>query len=138
MKKVIRLTESDLHRVIKTVIKEESDWWVRYGFDSEESFLENYENVDNYAQELIYDVDRELQGLLLNFFEQIDLMEIVKNRQELFKEQYPQYSNPGEFYNEDIDNLLTANTNLDSDELMDKLIDGGLGPLLDSIFYNKK
>jgi cellulose biosynthesis protein BcsQ len=126
MKKVIRLTESDLHKIIKKVIKEEeSDWWTKYGFDNEESFNENYENVNEYASELSLDVEDEIRNLLINFFDQTGVVgiveEIVKSRQKMFKERYPQYSNVGEFINWNIDDLLTANTNLDSEEIMDEL-----------------
>jgi cellulose biosynthesis protein BcsQ len=126
MKKVIRLTESDLHKIIKKVIKEEeSDWWTKYGFDNEESFNENYENVNEYASKLSLDVEDEIQNLLINFFDQTGVVriveEIVKSRQKMFKERYPQYSNVGEFINWNIDDLLTANTNLDSEEIMDEL-----------------
>jgi cellulose biosynthesis protein BcsQ len=126
MKKVIRLTESDLHKIIKKVIKEEeSDWWTKYGFDNEESFNENYENVNEYASKLSLDVEDEIRNLLINFFDQTGVVriveEIVKSRQKMFKERYPQYSNVGEFINWNIDDLLTANTNLDSEEIMDEL-----------------
>jgi cellulose biosynthesis protein BcsQ len=126
MKKVIRLTESDLHKIIKKVIKEEeSDWWTKYGFDNEESFNENYENVNEYASELSLDMEDEIRNLLIDFFDQTGVVriveEIVKSHQKMFKERYPQYSNVGEFINWNIDDLLTANTNLDSEEIMDEL-----------------
>jgi dihydrodipicolinate reductase len=81
MKKVIRLTESDLQKVIKRVIQEEeeSDWWTEYGFDDKGSFLEfYYEVVEEYAYELIMEIDNEVQELLIDFFEQTGFMENVK------------------------------------------------------------
>ena len=62
MKKVVRLSESDLSKIIKKIIKEDdSNWWTKYGFDSEDSFISDYEEADDYASELINDVDYELQ-----------------------------------------------------------------------------
>jgi len=138
MKKVIRLNESDLYKIVKTVIKEESDQWTDYGFDNEESFYENYENVDEYASELTMEVDNEIQSSLINFFEGTGFVrvveEIVKSRQKMFKERYPQYSNVGEFDNFNIDKLLTANTDLDSGELMYELIWEVSLAFMDTIF----
>ena len=119
-------------------INDESNWWTEYGFDSEESFKENYEEVDEYAHDLIQGVEDKLQELLIKFFERIDLGNIVRDHQEMFKERYPEYSDENKFYNENIDNLMTANTNPDSEELMDKIIDGGVDSLFNYIFYTKK
>ncbi len=141
MKKVIRLTESDLNRIVKKIIKEneeESDWWTKFGFDSEESFVSDYEEADDYASELISDVDYEIQELLIRFFETVDLGRIIKKRQLMFEERYPQYVNPDEeFYNEGIDYLMNANLNPDSEELMELLFKG-YDHLLDYIFYEKR
>ena len=143
MKKVIRLTESDLLKVIKRVIQEEeeSDWWTEYGFNNEESFYENYENVNDYAHELTIEVLDEFEDLLISFFKQTDFLEnikeIVESRQKMFKERYPQYSNVGEFTNDDIDKLLTANANLDSEEIMDELVAQVSDSIFEAILSNK-
>jgi len=126
MKKVIRLTESDLQKVIKRVIiEEEESHWRKYGFDDEESFYENYVNVDEYARELTIEVEEEIRDLLINFFEQTDFVGIVKesveSRQKMFKERYPQYSNVGELGNDYIDSLLTANPDLESEDVIDEV-----------------
>ena len=141
MKKVIRLTESDLNRIVKKIIKEneeESDWWTKFGFDSEDSFVSDYEEADDYASELIRDVDDEIQELLIRFFETVDLGRIIKKRQLMFEERYPQYVNPDEeFHNEGIDYLMNANLNPNSEKLMERLFKG-YDYLLDYIFYEKK
>ena len=139
MKKVIRLSESDLNRIVKRIIKEneESDWWTKFGFDSEESFVSDYEEADDYASELISDADYEIQELLISFFETI-LGPVIKKRQLMFEERYPQYVNPDEeFYNESIDYLMNANLNMDSEKLMEHL-SKGYDHLLDYIFYEKR
>ncbi len=126
MKRVIRLSESDLHKVIKRVIKED-DLYRKYGFDDEESFYEDYVNVDEYARELTMEVEEEIRDLLINFFEQTDFVGIIKesveSRQQMFKERYPQYSNVGELTNDYIDNLLTANPDLESEDVIDEVSD---------------
>jgi hypothetical protein len=140
MKKVIRLTESDLQKVIKRVIQEEeeSDWWTEYGFDDKGSFLEfYYEVVEEYAYELIMEIDNEVQELLIDFFEQTGFMEnvkeIVESRKKMFMEQYPQYSNVGEFMNENIDRLMTAKAKLDLEDIVEE----ASGSILDNILSGK-
>jgi len=139
MKKVIRLSESELSKIIKKIIKEdESEWWTKFGFDSEDSFVSDYEEADDYASELIRDADDEIQELLIRFFETVDLGRIIKKRQLMFEERYPQYVNPDEeFHNEGIDYLMNANLNPDSEILMERLFKG-YDYLLDYIFYEKK
>jgi hypothetical protein len=138
MKKVIRLSETHLKTIIEKVIKEqESNWWAEYGFDDEKSFLKNYEKVDNYALELIFDIEDEFRRQLQYFMENIDLDSIIERHQEIFREEYPQYVNEdGEFFNEHIDSLINAKTNIDSEILLDKLMDQGGGNMFDMIFYD--
>ena len=138
MKKVIRLSETHLKTIIEKVIKEEeSNWWAEYGFDDEESFLRNYEKVDDYALELIFDIENEFRRKLKYFMENIDLDFIIERHQEIFRERYPQYVNDeGEFYNEHIDSLMNAKTNIDPEILLDKLMDKGDGHMFDFIFYD--
>ena len=139
MKKVIRLTESDLTRLIKRVIKEEeSNWWTKFGFDDKESFLRNYEKVDDYALELTFDIQDEITQQLKHFMENIDFEYIIESYQNIFRERYPQYVNEdGEFSNEYIDELMNAKTNIDPEILWDKLMDKGSGHMFDLIFYDK-
>ena len=52
MKKIIKLTESDLSRIVKRVIKEEDEnvdnLWKDFGFEDEESFIKHYIEADDY------------------------------------------------------------------------------------------
>jgi hypothetical protein len=140
MKKVMRLTESDLSKIIKIIIKEDEDtnWRRDYGFEDEESYESHFEKVDEYANQLIWEVEDKIGEALFNCFEKLDLGSIITKQQEMFKERYPEYSYPGKFFNEYVDDLLTANTNPDSEVLVDKIIDGGNEKLISYLFYNNK
>lgn len=133
MKKVVRLSESDLSKIIKKIIKEDdSNWWTKYGFDSEDSFISDYEEADDYASELINDVDYELQELFYEFFNTIDISDIIKKHQSMFIERYPQYVNTvEEFNNVGIGYLMGANNNPNLEKLYNNINE----ELMNYIFY---
>ena len=137
MKKVIRLTESDLNRIVKKLIKEneeESDWWTKFGFDSEESFVEDYIVADEYAEKLFWDADEEIKEIMYNFFDNVNIGNIIEKYQNEFKERYPQYSNPKEtFHNEFITDLMNGDANYNPELLVDKIQDN----LIDFLFYKR-
>jgi len=135
MKKVIKLTEKDLTRIIKRVIKENN--WEKYGFNDEESFLEEYKNADEYASDLYRGIDDEITELvgyeLSNFMGEIN--NIVIESQNKFKDEYGQFEkNEDELYNDNIDDLMKMNmNNID----MEELSAGISGIILDNLLGSK-
>ncbi len=135
MKKVIRLTEKDLTRIVKRVIKENN--WEKYGFNDEESFLEEYKNADEYASDLYRGIDDEITELvgyaLSNFMGEIN--NIVIESQNKFKDEYGQFAkNEDELYNDNIDDLMKMNmNNID----MEELSAGISGIILDNLLGSK-
>jgi hypothetical protein len=135
MKKVIKLTESDLTRIVKRVIKENN--WEKYGFSDEETFLEEYNNADEYASELYMSIDRDITNLigytLSNVWDEIS--NIVDEYQNNFKEEYGQFaSNEEGLYNENINDLMKINIkNTDDRELSSQIS----ALILDNLLGNK-
>jgi hypothetical protein len=127
MKKVMKISESDLNRIVKKVINENN-------LEYREDF--GFEDADEYALELIFDADSEIFERLINFFEYIDLESIIEEKKAMFRKKYPEYNNFSDDY-ENISYLLNAKTNEDPEILADKLFDGGSGKLMGHIFYNE-
>lgn len=127
MAKIIKLSETDLTRIVNRIIKENN-------LEHREDF--GFEEADEYALDLIFDVDYEIIERLTNFFESIDLESIIEEKKTMFREKYPEYDNFSDDY-ENISYLLNAKTNEDPEILADKLSDGGSGKLMGYIFYNE-
>jgi len=103
MRKVVRLTERDLTRIIKRTIKE----------TDEDSSTEEFESANVYATNLWHKMDHEISELmsyaLSNVFEEIN--NIVQENQNEFKEEYGQFATDYEnFYGTEIYDLMDMNT----------------------------
>ena len=57
MKKIIKLTESDLTKIVKRLVKES---------DKDDSYYENFKQADDYASDLYFEMDNELQEIFDN------------------------------------------------------------------------
>jgi hypothetical protein len=124
MKKIVRLNDSDLSKIIKKVIKEaDKDGDVPYkefGFNDEESYLKDFIEADEYAQELYWEMDEELNDLVRYFFEKVDVGGIISKYQDKFRDRYDRYSDIGsDISNEYIDSLMQYRSkNIDFDEMV--------------------
>ena len=127
MAKIIKLSETDLTRIVNRIIKENN-------LEQREDF--GFEEADEYALDLIFDVNYEIIERLTNFFESIDLESIIEEKKTMFREKYPEYDNFSDDY-ENISYLLNAKTNEDPEILADKLSDKGISGLMDYVFYNE-
>jgi hypothetical protein len=131
MKKVIRLKESELTNLVKRIVNEEKEnHWVDFGFDDEESFINNYKIADDYASDLFSEIIEEIETQISFFLsENLDLNEIVSRHKNDFMKKYGKYhNNDMTFYNEGIDDLMrlrTKNINYDflSSEITDVITD---------------
>ena len=104
-------------------IEDESDWWNKFGFDSEESFIEDYSNADDYAQNLNMELSEELYKELYRCLENSNFGEIVNKYQNKFKRRYNKYV--GEpLGNDFIDNLMGITNNPDLEYTADNMIEG--------------
>jgi hypothetical protein len=98
MKKVVTLTERELTKIIKRLVKES---------DKDESYYENFEQADNYAFDLYFEMDRELQEMFNNILNNIDFESILKKYQNAFREKYGKLADIDEdIYNENITDLM--------------------------------
>jgi hypothetical protein len=119
MGKVLRLTESDLTRIVKRVIKE--NHWEKYGFNDENLYYEEYEKADKYASDLYMDIDERITKLmgyaLSSVLESIN--DIINENQNEFREEYGQFvDNEEDVYNESINDLMKMSLDkIDIDEV---------------------
>jgi hypothetical protein len=102
MKKVVKLTERDLTRIVKRVINE--DHWKDFGFKDEESFIEHYIEADDYAMDLSFDIEREIMNYIEDAVSRIDFEELIRDAKNDFKRKYGQYYDLN-LHNENIDDL---------------------------------
>ncbi len=107
MKKIIKLTESDLTRIVKRIINEDlSDkHWEDFGFKDEESFIEHYIEADDYALELTFDIESEIMNYIEDAVNRIDFEQLIRDAQNNFKSKYGQYYDIDVLTNEHIDDL---------------------------------
>jgi hypothetical protein len=82
MKKTIRLTESDLTKIVKRVINE--NHWEDYGFNDEETYVEDFIEADDYALELLMDMDSEFQEIFQQFLSSGFVGDIINKYQIMF------------------------------------------------------
>ena len=107
MKKVVKLTESDLKRIVQKVIKES---------DLEGDELETFIEADEYASNLMYEMESELENLIGDFLRNIELENLIKGYQYKFKEKYPMYVNSG-YENDNIDSFMELSVKDGLDEI---------------------
>ena len=107
MKKVIRLTESDLSRIVKRVIKE-----------NDNEVDERMVDADNYADNLYWEMNNHIEGLFNDFLNEVNIDEIIKRYQDKFREsEYGEYVKDAYDYNLDDIELLMSYKPIDNDEL---------------------
>ena len=117
MKKVIRLTEEDLTKIVKKILKEEND--------EDEYDLEDYKKADEYAEKLYYDIDNAISYNLLSCLESMDLGGMVNDAQYRFTQQYPEYASTHESTgNEYISRLMELSQNPDLENAVTWMING--------------
>ena len=107
MKKIVRLTESDLTRIVKGVIKEDlsDNHWEDFGFEDEESFIKHYAEADDYALDLTFDIEREIMNHIEDSVSRIDFEQLIRDAKNDFKSKYGQYYDIDGLYNENIDDF---------------------------------
>jgi hypothetical protein len=104
MKKIIKLTESDLTRIVKQIINEDI-----------------YDDVDDYAMELQISVSDQIAEILYNVLQRIDFGNIISEHQELLKNKYPNYE---ELESSEASYLMSlSDEGLDIDNLSSSLAD---------------
>ena len=114
MKKVIKLTEEDLTKIVKRILKED-----------DEDDLEDYKKADDYAEELFYDIDNAISYNLLSCLESMDLGGMVKDAQNRFRRNYPEYASTHESTeNEHISLLMELSQNPDLENAVSWMING--------------
>ncbi len=120
MKKIIKLTESDLTKIIKRLVKE-----------SDESYYENFKQADDYASDLYFEMDMELQEMFNNILNHIDFEDILKKYQNKFREKYGELADIDEdIYNENITDLMNMDVkNIDFDFISSEIS----GAILDNL-----
>lgn len=124
MKKIVRLTESDLMRIVKRTIKENDG--VEFGFDNEEEYLTDFETADNYAGELYLEMMDEVDNRFYEIISGMDFSDIIENYQNKFKRKYSKYVNiTDEIYNEHIVHLMSLKTQpIETEDYMGNMLDG--------------
>lgn len=106
MEKIVKLSESQLNKIIKRIVIESSE------LDYDESYLNDFKNADDYAGELYYRMDNEIQDVLGEVLKNINLEQIILKYQNKFISKYGQYSNIGDdIYNDNITSLMQIGNN---------------------------
>ncbi len=116
MKKVIKLTEEDLVKIVKKILKEDDE----YDYD-----LENYKKADEYASNLISEIDDAIYYNILSVLESMDLGNMVKDAQNRFRHNYPEYASTHESIgNEHISFLMELSQNPNLENIVSCMING--------------
>ena len=106
-RKVVRLTESDLSKIVKRVIKEDIE------FSDEGS---HFREADDYAAMLWDELDNELTELFADILNSIDLESIIGKYQNMYEEKYGlDYVNK-DLFPEAIDDLMNLTSDYDETE----------------------
>ncbi len=118
MKKVIKLTEEDLKKIITKIIKEDDD---------SEYDLEDYKKADEYANLLFEEVDEAIQNNLFYLLESMNLGGMIKDAQDRFRHRYPEYASTHESTgNYHISSLMNMSQNPDLENVVSWMINGML------------
>jgi len=116
MKKVIKLTEEDLKKIITKILKED---------DESEYDLEDYNKADDYASDLISEIDDAINYNILSVLESMDLGNMVKDAQNRFRYHYPEYASTHETTgNEHISFLMELSQNPNLENIASCMING--------------
>jgi hypothetical protein len=124
-KKIIKLDESDLTRIVKRVIEEDDNKGAYYpyqdfGYSDEQSYLKEFIEADDYAEQLYWQMDKEIQSIVSNAFSNVDFGEIISNYQDEFRKKYNKFSNIDvDVESEYIDSLMSFRSGgVDFDEIV--------------------
>jgi len=116
MKKVIKLTEEDLVKIVKKILKED---------DESDYDLEDYKKADEYANNLFSEIDDAIYYNILSVLESMDLGNMVKDAQNRFRHHYPEYaSTHEETGNEHISFLMGLSQNPNLENIASCMING--------------
>ena len=115
MKKVIKLKEEDLKKIITKILKE----------DDEDYDLEDYKKADEYANLLFEEVDEAIQNNLFYLLESMNLGGMIKDAQDRFRHRYPEYASTHESIgNEHISFLMELSQNPNLENIVSCMING--------------
>jgi hypothetical protein len=116
MKKIIKLTEEDLVKIVKKILKED---------DESDYDLEDYKKADEYANNLFSEIDDAIYYNILSVLESMDLGNMVKDAQNRFRHHYPEYaSTHEETGNEHISFLMGLSQNPNLENIASCMING--------------
>jgi hypothetical protein len=114
MKKVIKLKEEDIKKIITKILKEDDDY-----------DLEDYKKADDYAHDLFEKIDDVIQYNLLTCLESMNLGGMIREAQFMFKDRYPEYASTHESTgNYHISSLMNMSQNPDLENIISSMIDG--------------
>ena len=124
MKKIVKLTESDLMRIVKRSIKENDG--EMFGYNNEEEYLKDFEKADNYAGELYLEMMDEVDSRFYEIISGMDFSDIIENYQNKFKKRYGKYATIGdEIYNDHIVGLMSLkNQPIETEDYIGNMSDG--------------
>jgi len=93
MAKIVKLSESDLTRLVKHVLKEDGYTpFKEFGFKNENEYFEKFDKADDYAMQLILDISSELTDRIMETIE-YNLEPLIEEAKENFKSEYPMFTN---------------------------------------------
>ena len=116
MKKVIKLTEEDLKKIITKILKED---------DESKYDLEDYNKADDYADKLITEIYDAIEYSILPVLESMELGNMVKDAQNRFRRNYPEYASTHESTeNYHITSLMRMSQNPDLENVVSWMING--------------
>lgn len=116
MKKIIKLTEEDLAKIVKKILKED---------DESDYDLEDYKKADEYANNLFSEIDDAIYYNILSVLESMDLGNMIKDAQNRFRHHYPEYaSTHEETGNEHISFLMGLSQNPNLENIASCMING--------------
>ena len=116
MKKVMKLTEEDLKKIITKILKED---------DESEYDLEDYKKADDYADKLITEIYDAIDYNILSVLESMDLGNMVIDDQNRFRHYYPEYASTHESTgNEHISFLMELSQNPNLQTISGCMLDG--------------
>jgi hypothetical protein len=117
---------------METTVLENENHWEVFGFNDEQSFVEDYIKADDYAGNCIDGLLDEIKERMTNAIMDID--EIILRHQNNFKDEYGQYLHPTmTFVNDNIDTLFMLSYDEDN---FNNFIDEITYPINESIFKN--
>ena len=122
MKKVVKLTERDLTKLVKQIINEDLsvNHWEDFGFEDEKSFIEHYIEADDYALDLSFNIEREIMNYIEDAVSRIDFEQLIGDAKNDFKRKYGQYYDIDSLNNEHIDDFKKIKS-IDPERLIDAI-----------------